>query len=365
MILIKGGRIEAVGRAVEVPWDARVIDASDRVVMPGLVEPHSSRGLDRPNERAPSVPFVSVLYSIDPVNSYFEDALRDGVTSIFITPGNNTLFGGQPLIVKPIGSTVEEMTVKSDVGLKISLKPVGGRSRMAHIAELRKTLNDLKSELKEGEEAAKEKEEEMKPARDRVGQKKRSLVDLLEGRIPAFVYCETASDVMRGIALAKEFGFRIVPILGRDGHKAAGLLAKAGLPAVVDPTLVHWEREEETGEERPYPTPTILRDGGVKFALQSTSSTLGTRFLWYQAALGVRHGLTRDEALRAVTLTPAEIIGIGDRVGSLEAGKDANLLILSGDPLDIRTWVDRVMIEGKTVYERSKDSSLEKVGATR
>lgn len=368
VILIKEGRIEAVGKDVEIPWDARVIDASDRVVMPGLVEPHSSRGLEHPNESIPSVPFVSVFDAIDPVNTYFEDALRDGITSIFITPGNSTLIGGQALVVKPVGSTVEEMAVKTNVGLKMSLRPYGGRSRMAHIAELRKTLNDLRDELEEAKkkaEEAEDKEGEKKDPRDQVGLKKRALVDLLEGEIPAMIYCQTASDVVRAIALSKEFGFRIVPIIGVDGHKAASVLSEAKLPAVVDPTLVHWERDEETGEERSYPTPTILRDGGVKFALQSTSSTLGTRFLWYQAATAVRYGLTRQEALRAITLSPAEIIGMGDRVGSLEKGKDANLLILTGDPLDVRTWVDSVMVEGKVVYERSKDRTLEKIGAAR
>jgi imidazolonepropionase-like amidohydrolase len=336
--------------------------------MPGLIEPHSSRGLDRPNESFPNVPFVSVHDSIDPLNSYFEDALRDGVTSILITPGNSTQIGGQALIVKPVGETVEEMAVKDRVAIKMSLRPVGGRSRMAHIADLRKVFIDLQEELKEAKKAEaekKEEEREKKAPREQVGEKKKALVDLMEKRIPAICYCETASDVMRAIDLSKEFGFRMIPVLGRDGHKAGELLAKAKLPAILDPTLVHWERDEETGEEKAYPTPTILRDHGVPIALQSTSSTLGTRFLWYQAARAVRHGLSREEALRAITLSPAEIIGIGDRVGSLEAGKDANLLILSGDPLDVRTWVDVVMIEGKVVYERSKDETLQKLGETR
>ncbi|MCZ6688689.1 MAG: amidohydrolase family protein [Planctomycetota bacterium] len=366
VIVIKDGRIEAIGKDVEIPWDARVIDAADRVVMPGLVEPHTSRGLDRPNERVPNVPFVSVFDSIDPRSSYFEDAVKDGVTTILITPGNDTLIGGQTMILKPWGSTVEEMAVKSDVGLKISLRPTGGRSRMSHIGELRKVLRDMKTELAETrKQEAEKKEEDRKTARDLVGDKKRALADLLEGRFPAFVYCQTASDVIRAVALAKEFGIRIIPVLGSDGYKAAEVLAKAKLPAIVDPRLIHWERDQETGEEIPHANPTVLRDAGINFALQSTSSTLGTRFLWFQAAKAVRHGLTREEALRAITLAPAQIIGIADRVGSLEKGKDANLLILTGDPLDIRTWVDTVMIEGEVVYERSKDKTLEKLEAVR
>ena len=366
VIVIKDGRIEAIGKDVEIPWDARVIDATDRVVMPGLVEPHSSRGLDRPNERVPNVPFVSVFDSIDPRSSYFEDSVKDGVTTILITPGNDTLIGGQTMILKPSGSTVEEMAVKADVGLKISLRPTGGRSRMAHIGELRKVLRDMVTELEETKkQEAEKKEEDRETARDLIGDKKRALADLLEGRFPAFVYCQTASDVIRAVALAKEFGIRIIPVLGSDGYKAAEVLVKAKLPAIVDPRLIHWEREQETGEEKPHANPTVLRDAGINFALQSTSSTLGTRFLWFQAAKAVRHGLTREEALRAITLAPAQIIGIADRVGSLEKGKDANLLILTGDPLDIRTWVDTVMIEGKVVYDRSKDKTLEKLGTVR
>jgi imidazolonepropionase-like amidohydrolase len=348
VILVNNGRIEALGKDLEIPWDARVIDASDRVVMPGLFEAHSSQGLDRANENAPSVPFVSVYESVDPLSPYFADSLREGVTSILLIPGNSTLIGGKGMIVKPVGPTVEDMTVKLDVALKMSLRPMGGRSRMAHIAELRKTLRGIQEAMKKDD----------KPLDD----KRKALGSLLEGTLPGVIYCENASDVMRGIALAKEFGIKMIPVLGRDGYKAADLLAKAGLPAVVDPTQLVWERDGETGVEVPHATPKVLADAGVKFALQVQSSTLGGRYLWYQAATAVRHGLPRDDALRAITLWPAEILGVADRVGSLEKGKDANLLVLTGDPLDVRTWVDVVMIEGEVVYERSKDETLKKVG---
>lgn len=366
-ILIQDGRITAIGKDVEVPWDASVIDASDKVVMPGLIEPHSSLGLDQPNEAMPNVPFVSVFEAIDPFSSYFPDSLRNGVTSIHLLPGNDTLIGGQGMIVKPHGASVEDMTVQRNVGLKISLRPTRGRSRMAHISELRRTFEDMKRELeekeKELEEKAKDGEEAPGTARDQLDIRRRALADLLDGALPAYVYCDNASDVLRAITLSKEHGYKMIPVLGQDGYKAAKLLAEAKLPAIVDPALVTWERDEETGQEMPHSTPTALKEAGVKFALQSTSSTLGDGYLWYQAARAVRSGLPREDALRAITLSAAEILGIADRVGSLEKGKEANLLVLSGDPLDIRTWVETVMIEGEVVYERSKDPTLSELGA--
>ena len=366
-ILIKDGRIEAIGKDVEVPWDANVIDASDKVVMPGLIEAHSSRGLDRANESVPNVPFVSVFEAVDPLSSYFPDSLKQGVTSIFLIPGNDTLIGGQGMIVKPHGPTVEDMMVQLNVGLKISLRPTRGRSRMAHISELRRTLDGMRRELKEKEEEleekAKEGEEATGTARDQLDIRRRALADLLDGSLPAFVYCDNASDVIRAIALRDEYGFKMVPVLGRDGYKAAKLLAEAKLPAIVHPSIVTWERDEATGEEMPHSTPTAHEEAGVKFAIQSTGSTLGDQFLWYQAAKAVRNGLPREDALRSITLSPAEILGIDDRVGSLTEGKEANLLVLTGDPLDIRSWVDMVIIEGEVVYERSKDPTLAKLGA--
>src|SRR5580658_10164488 len=140
VILIRGTKIEAVGANLPIPAGARVLETP--VVMPGMVEAHTSRGMDAPNENVAVVPFVSTADGIDPVNISFEAALRDGITTIQVIQGNNTVVGGTGIVVKPIGPTVETMMVKRPGGMKLSLAPSGGRNRMTQIEELRRAFED-------------------------------------------------------------------------------------------------------------------------------------------------------------------------------------------------------------------------------
>ncbi len=234
-VLVRGGKIEAVGKDVEIPWDARVIDGRKKVVIPGLVEAHTSRGTDRPNERLASVPFVSTFDSINPVDPYFEDSLRQGITTLCVMPGNDTMIGGQGCVVRPTGVTVESMMVVRNMGMKISLKPRAGVSKMSHLAALRKELGDAAESLKD-------KKAEPDPRREPMSR-------LLKGLIPAYVYCPTASDVHRAIDLADAFGFKMKLVLGRDGWKASAEIAKRGLDVILDPDLEYWETDEEAHEE--------------------------------------------------------------------------------------------------------------------
>jgi len=347
VILMRGGKIEAVGKDLEIPWDARVIDGSKKVVVPGFVEAHTFRGTDRPNERLASVPFVSTFDSINPVDPFYEDALRQGITTLGVMPGNDTMIGGQGCVVRPVGVTTESMMVVKNVALKISLRPRPGLSRMAHLAALRK-------ELQEAADALKDKKAEPDSRRE-------PLSRLLKGLLPAFVYCPTASDVHRAMELAETFKFKAKLVLGRDGWKAAAEIAKKGYEIVLDPELEYWETDEERHEEVRRFGGEAPAKAGIPFAFQTDALPHGSSYLWFQAATAVKNGLSRAEALRAATLAPAEILGLGSRIGSIEKGKDANVVILTGDPLDAQTWVDQVLIEGKTVYERAKDEKLKRV----
>ena len=347
VILVRGGKIEAVGKNLEIPWDARVIDGSKKVVIPGFVEAHTFRGTDRPNERLASVPFVSTFDSINPVDPFYEDALRQGITTLGVMPGNDTMIGGQGCVVRPVGVTTESMMLVKNFALKISLKPRPGVSRMAHLAALRK-------ELHEAAEALKDKKAEPDARRE-------PLSRLLKGLLPAFVYCPTASDVHRAIELAETYKFKARLILGRDGGKAAAEIAKKGYEVVLDPELEYWETDEERHDEVRRFGGEAIAKAGIRFAFQTDGLPHGSSYLWYQAAIAVKNGLSRAEALRAATLAPAELLGLGSRIGSIEKGKDANLVLLTGDPLDAQTWVDQVLIDGKTVYERSKDEKLKRV----
>src|SRR5947207_6885331 len=138
VILVRNGKIEAVGTNLPIPSEAKVIDAAGKVVVPGFIEAHSTRGMDQVNETNPNVPFLSVIDAIDPSQDYFEECRRNGVTAAAVVPGNNTMFGGQAAVLKTAGEFVDQMIVKRAIGIKISLKPVGDRNRMGHFATLRK-----------------------------------------------------------------------------------------------------------------------------------------------------------------------------------------------------------------------------------
>ena len=400
VILVRNGKIEAVGTNLPIPSEAKVIDATGKVVVPGFIEAHSSRGMDQVNETNPNVPFLSVVDAIDPSQEYFDECRRNGVTAVAVVPGNNTMFGGQAAVVKTAGGFVDEMVVKRSVGIKISLKPVGDRNRMGHLATLRKELDAAR----DGLAAEKKPETSSSPSsssgagdadgaasdtqpRGRRGQGgpapaaategsdatlvREALTRLLKGEALAFIYCELAMDVPHAVKLVQEYKLKAVLVLGQDCYKAAKQVAASKLPVVLDPTLVFWETDPRTGEEKQVILPRVYREAGVPVTFQvsgmaagslfrapSLPPTLGTNYLWYQAATAVKYGTPADEALAAVTLRPAQVIGLDKTVGTIEPGKDADFAILTGDPLKLDTWVDKTVIGGKVVYEREQDRRL-------
>ncbi len=360
-ILIEDGIITAVGKDVEIPWDAFVTQAEDQVVMPGFVLAHTSDGLDQPNENVPEVPFLSTFDSIDPLSSFFEDSLRDGVVATLVLPGNNTLLGGTGTVVSPHGRTVEDMLVKRYVGLKISLEPTRNTSRMGHMQRFRRYIEELKDYLEQYDRRKTEAEKEKKPFDEEIDPRKQPMIDLLDGKLTAYVYCGVAADVPKAIEMIETHKLKAVLVLSPDCYKAASLIAQKKLPVVLDPELIVWKTNEEQNTEEMKVVPIIFHKAGVKFAFQTDTSSYGRRYLWYQAATAVKYGMSRTEALKSITLYPAQFIGIDDRFGSVEKGKEANLIFLTGDPLDAQTWVDKVMVAGEVVYEKAKDQRLKKL----
>ena len=361
IVLIEDGIIKAVGGDVEIPWDADVIEAKDKVVMPGFVLAHTSSGLDRENENVPEVPFLSTFDSIDPLSPYFEDSLRDGVVATLVLPGNNTLLGGTGTVVRPHGRTVEAMLIKRYTGLKVSLRPTRNTSRMGHMQRFRRYMDDLKDYLEKYEQRKADAEEEKKPFDEEIDPRKQPMIDLLDRKLTAFIYCDRAADVPKAVEILEAHQLNAVLVLSSNCYKAVDLIAAKKLPVILDPQLIVWETNEETNAEEMKVIPQILYKAGVKFAFQTDTSQYGRRYLWYQAATAVKHGMDRTEALKSITLYPAQFVGVDGRFGSIEAGKEANLIFLTGDPLDAQTWVDQVMIGGEIVYERAKDVRLKKL----
>ena len=390
IIVIEDGRITAIGPAdeVEKPWDAPVIGGPDLVAFPGFVEAHTSSGIDRPNENVDVAPFLDIRDSIDPVGFYFEDCLRYGITTVNVQQGDNCVVGGSGMIVRPVGMTVEEMMVRPQAGLKICANPKNGKSRATQMQVLRQTFESLRRYLEdlvqsERDERGFAEREALFQGRDLDGdkaegramggstwkvegleliprgaidEKQEPLLNLVEGRVPVFLRCKVPVDVHNALAVARENGFlmRTTLVIDAACWRAADVIAEAGVPVVLEGDLVDMRRNPLTGEEEETFAPEILAEKGIRFAL-SVSDRPNTQALWYQAALAVGLGLDRAQALDAVTRVPAEILGMGADVGSLEVGKLGNVILLSGDPLSITSWVERVVIEGREVYDRSAD----------
>lgn len=416
-IVFRDGKIADVGTDIKIPVEARVIDASDKVIMPGFVEAHTSSGMSQANETNPIVPYVSVIDSIDPMSSYFRSARRNGVTTVRVVPGNSTLIGGQAAVIKTGGEFIDDMVLKSDAGVKISLRPVSG-SRMGHLAKLRKALDDAKFKLdkknkakedKEEEEAKKDgkkgkkkdadkkekegdkdeedsdeekekKDKEEKPAKKKDDAKKdakkkdeakpepveseldKAMFAILSGDLPVVIYCDQAMDVGQALRLIEQYNFDASLVLGRECYKAAKQVADSKLPVVLDASLVFFEEDPRTKEETKIVLPKVFRDNDVKFVFQvgrSGDTTLGSSYFWYQAATAVKYGMPVEDALAALTTLPAKFLGVDEFVGSIEEGKDGDIIVLSGEPLSVDTWVDMTIINGEIVYEKENDEQLE------
>jgi len=392
-IYIEGGRIQSVGTD-SGRWDAEVLDHPELVAFPGWVEAHATRGMDRANENIEVAPFLDVRDSIDPINFYFEDCLRQGVLAINVQQGSLCAIGGQGRVVKPFGLTIEDMTLRPSSGLKVvATRP--GRSRALQVQALRRAFRDLREHLeklvtdkKDGKDS--EHREELFQGRDpsteenkkgramegsapwkvkdleivprgEVDEKQEPLLRLVEGKVMAFVACDGAVSVVQALEIARENGFlaNTVLVIDGDAWKAADRIAEAGVPVVLGPQLLYVERDPITGKEIETFIPGVFREKKVRFALQSLNPS--TQSLWFQAATCVGYGIPRDEAIAAATKVPAEILRLGDRLGSIEKGKDGNILLLSGDPLAVTSSVEYVVLDGNLVYDRSKDVRVQQV----
>ncbi len=395
-ILIERGRIAAVGEDVEVPFDARVFELDGRTVMPGLIDVHTWRGMDQPNETRPVTPQLDVYDAIDPSQLFFEDSLRLGVTAIHVMPGDNTVVGGLGRVVRPIGRTLGEMTIAPGSFLKLAVAPKGGFDRMMQMSTLREAFAKLSDELGKlaearYEEDRKEKDEPVDVVPDEARKRgvklirvedltdeTRNLLRLTGGAVTvgdetgeplldplgAFVHCARAMDVAPAIQIARDNGFfdRLVLVLGPECFKAIPELKKAARPVVLVGDLTHRETDPLTGKVRETFVPRKYADAGLMFSLlPGPSSSLPERMLTYQAARCVRGGVGRDVALRAITSHPAETLGLGDQLGSIEVGRAAHLVVFTGDPLDFNSVVERVFIDGIPAYDRARDVRLQRL----
>lgn len=385
-VLIQDGRIAAVGANVSIPAGVPVVDATGKWVLPGLVDAMSYYGIggsDLNETASPSTPQLRAIEAYYPFGAFgdgeppspprADDLLMGGVTTHYIAPADATVIGGQGAVVKAAGPSFDALVLREPAAMDMTLgdRPAStmreaGKSpgtRMAVIGFLRQQLVRAQEYRDRWDRwaATPETDRGPEPAKD-LGMDALSAV--LGGEMPARVQANRLTEIREALQLAEEFGLRLILDSGIAADQLSGEIADAGVPVVLGPISHPWISGEEIPDRSEYVSPderraARLHDAGVKIAIASFSRSFGSlgpagsgKWLLLDAALAAGYGLAEADVLRAVTLSPAEILGVADRVGSLEPGKDGDVVILDGPPLSVRTWVERVFVGGEEVFVR-------------
>jgi len=374
-ILVQGGKIARIVKHSKVldaaglmellglkTSEVQVIEAAGKWVLPGFIDAHSHVGIgeeiyqhegDDINEMTdPLTPELRAIDGINPEDEGFRDARLGGVTAAFTCPGSANVIGGTGVVVKTAGRVVEEMIVREPAGLKVAFgenpKMVYGEqkkmpsTRMGTAALLRQALVDAQNYREKLEQG--KKDPDKLPERD-LGLETLNLV--LDKKIPLRAHAHRADDIMTAIRIAREFDVDLVLDHCTEGHKIADILQEYNYPAVVGPSLVNRAKVEL--KDRTFETPGILAKAGLKVALMTDHSVTPIQYLPLCAALAVRSGMAEEDALKAITIWAAEILGVADRIGSLEEGKDADIVVWTGKPLSLEADASVVLINGKIV----------------
>ena len=385
-VLVEDGRIVAVGEEVEIPEGAEVYDATGKVVMPGLIDAHCHVGIwpdgigwehsDGNEMTDPITPHLRALDAIHPEDQAFKELMAAGVTTVLTGPGSGNLIGGQWVCVKTAPKpSVEQMVLLEPAGMKMALgenpKRVYGEqkkapsTRMGNAAKLRAALVDAQNYLEKWrryeadlaeyqakvEAEDKDAEEPKLPERDL---KLEALGKVLRREMKARVHAHRADDMLTAIRIAEEFNLDLTLEHATEGYKIADVLAEKGIPVTAGPILfsrVKYELKDMTPKN-----PGRMANAGVKVAIQ-TDEMSAVKYLTINAALATREGMSEEEALKAITINPAEIIGVADRVGSLEVGKDADIIVFGGHPFDYRTVAELVLVDGRVAYKREEETA--------
>ncbi len=377
-VILRDGRIAAVGAQVSVPAGALVIDCRGKYVMPGLVDAMTSLGFAATDLNEPSNSLTPELRAIEAFNPFgtmgsgkygpirLTESLSGGVTTMYIAPADNSVIGGQGAVVKTAGENLESLIVREPAAMDLALgeppkKAANQRqrdpaTRMAQAAMLRQML--IKAQEYQRNRAA-------NPTAPRdLGME--ALGRLLRKELPGRVQANSATDIRSALNIAQEFGFDLIIDGGAAAWELRSLLAARNVPVVLGQISHPWVSNEEIPDKADYPpvdeaSAAKLKAAGVKTAIASFSRSFGTlapagssKWLLLDAAVAAGFGLGEDDVLRFLTLAPAEIMGVANRVGSLETGKDGDVIVLDGPPLSVKSWVERVFVGGVEVHSRQR-----------
>ena len=366
IVLVRDGKIAAVGAAVEVPGGVPVIDASGSWVLPGFIDAHAHVGVHEEGEgwagndtnemTDPVMAQVRAIDAINPAEIGFRDAISGGVLAVNVNPGSGNPVGGQTAALKTFGRSVDEMLLRAPAGMKSALgenpKRVWGEqkrtpaTRLGTAAVIRGAFVDAANYLARIERERTKPEDQRRVVNRDL--KLEALAKVLLREIPWRQHCHRADDIATALRIAEEFGYELVIDHGTEAHLLADVLAAKGIPVIIGPLFT--SRSKVELRNRSLANPGRLAKAGVTIAITTDHPVVPIHFLVHQAAFAVREGLDAETAIEALTINPARIVGIDDRLGSLEVGKDGDLVIWSGDPLNVLSKVQRAFIEGNEIY---------------
>ncbi len=363
-VLMIDGKIAAVaGPGFEPPPGTDSVDAAGKWVLPGFIDAHAHLGVYEEGEgwagsdtnelTGPVQAHIRALDAINPAEEGFRDAISGGVLAVNINPGSGNPIGGQTVAVRCWGRTVDEMVLREPAGLKSALgenpkrvyseKKETPSTRLGTAAVIRSAFVEAGNYLA--------KQEDHSPERSGATErdlKLEALGRVLRREIPWRQHCHRADDIATAMRLAAEFGYDLVIDHGTEAHLLADKIAAAGIPVVIGPLLT--SRSKVELRNRSLANPGRLAAAGVMIAITTDHPVVPVHFLIHQATLAVKEGLDPVTALRSVTINPARIIGVADRIGSLSPGKDADVVIWSGDPLDVMSRAEVAYIGGREIY---------------
>lgn len=363
-LVVQNGKIVDVGSMESVPtYRGEILDAEGLMVFPGLVDAHTHMGLfedslgfegeDGNEDTDPTTPQLRVIDAINPLERSFSEALDAGVTTVVVSPGSANPVGGQIAAVKTYGKRIDDMIIRQPLAIKFALgenpkyvyheKGQAPVTRMATAAIIRELLKKA-LEYRENQLKAVEDEEVEEPDYDA---KLEALQPLLDKEIPAHFHAHRADDIFTAIRIAKEFNLNYVILHGTEAHLVADILAQEKSRIVIGPSMTDRSKPELANLDTS--AAAVLHEHGILFSICTDHPETPVKYLMDCAGLAVRSGLDEMAAFRAITIQSAVIAGIDDRVGSITRGKDADLVFYTGNPLDYRTKVKAVMIDGKIV----------------
>ena len=362
-VAVSGDKIAKVGPMEECPdhWEGETLDARQGHILPGFIDAHCHLGMfgdalgfeaDDGNEATdPCTPHLRAIDAVNPLDRCFEEARQAGVTTVLTGPGSANPISGQFAAIKTTGKWVDAMVVQAPAAMKLALgenpkcvynerheTPV---TRMATAAIIRENLAKA---LEYGEKLERAAEDEDKPDYDA---KLEALLPVVRGELPVHIHAHRADDIATAIRISKEFGLKCVIVHGTEAHLIPELLVQEGVPVITGPCL--GDRSKPELANMTIESPAVLALHGVKTAICTDHPEVPVQHLALCAAMAVKGGMNPEAALAAITINPAQIAGIDNRVGSLTPGKDADIVITSGHPINLFSRVQTVLIGGQRI----------------